>query len=83
MLWGTVVFALAVETNVPRYKQNSGCEAVLMYFRHLALAGERRSRLTRGGEEGSPQPVVGGDLADLCSDVDESTHHRRDPVEAQ
>lgn len=60
------------------------CEAVL--FRHVALlAGERRSRLTltRGGEERSPQLVVCGDLADLCGDVDESTHHRRDPVEAQ
>lgn len=54
-------------------------------FRHLVLAGERRIRLTRtrGGEERSPQLVVCGDLPDLCTDVDESTHHRRDPVEAQ
>lgn len=38
---------------------------------------------TRGREEGPRQPVVSGDLSDLCGDIDESTDHRRDPVKAQ
>lgn len=38
---------------------------------------------TRGSEEGPRQPVVGGDLPDVCGDVDESTDHWRDPVKAQ
>ena len=38
---------------------------------------------TRGSEEGPGQPVVAGDLSDLFGDVDESTDHWRDPVEAQ
>lgn len=38
---------------------------------------------TRGSEEGPRQPVVSGDLSDLCSDIDESTDHWRDPVKAQ
>lgn len=38
---------------------------------------------TRGSEEGPRQPLVRGDVSDFCGHVDESTNHRRDPVEAQ
>ena len=39
--------------------------------------------LTRGGEEGPRQPVVSGNLSDLCGDIDESTNYWRDPIKAQ
>lgn len=58
---------------------DSGCEAEFVYF-----ASQRsRQTLTRGGEEGPRQLAVCSDLSDLCGDVDESTHHRWDSVEAQ
>lgn len=38
---------------------------------------------TWGGEEGPGEPLVSGNVSDLCGDVDESTDHRGDSVKAQ
>lgn len=38
---------------------------------------------TRGSEEGLRQPVVGGNLFDLCGYIDEPSNHWRDSVKAQ
>lgn len=38
---------------------------------------------TRGSEEGLRQPAVGGNLFDLCGNIDEPSNHWRDSVKAQ
>lgn len=38
---------------------------------------------TWGGEEGPGEPLVSGNVSDICGDVDESTDHRGDSVKAQ
>lgn len=51
---------------------------VLTHEEHMGIQTH-----TRGSKEGSRELVVSGYISDLCGDVDQSTNHRRDPVEAQ
>lgn len=51
---------------------------VVTYEEHVGILTH-----TRGGKEGSRELVVSGDISDLCGDIDQSTNHRRDSVEAQ